>query len=110
MIRTMHVIVMLLSATLLFAADARFDDPKQQARYDALINELRCLVCQNQTIADSNADLALDLKLVWLTLVAIVNRPAALAGVAAMLERLDADPQLRRVALRREPLVPAPLP
>lgn len=62
MIRTMLVIAALLSATLLFAADARFDDPKQQARYDALINELRCLVCQNQTIADSNADLALDLR------------------------------------------------
>lgn len=36
--------------------------PEQDARYRALIHELRCLVCQNQTIADSNADLAADLR------------------------------------------------
>lgn len=35
---------------------------EQQARYRTLIHELRCLVCQNQTIADSNADLARDLR------------------------------------------------
>ncbi|HEX7029159.1 MAG TPA: cytochrome c-type biogenesis protein [Gammaproteobacteria bacterium] len=54
-------LVVLFSA-MSFAADVRFDDPRQQARYENLINELRCLVCQNQTIADSNADLALDLR------------------------------------------------
>jgi len=37
-------------------------DPEQEARYRTLIHELRCLVCQNQTIADSNADLAADLR------------------------------------------------
>jgi cytochrome c-type biogenesis protein CcmH len=31
-------------------------------RYHTLVTELRCLVCQNQTIADSNADLAKDLR------------------------------------------------
>ncbi|MGQ0620825.1 MAG: cytochrome c-type biogenesis protein [Panacagrimonas sp.] len=36
--------------------------PEQEARYRTLIHELRCLVCQNQTIADSNADLANDLR------------------------------------------------
>ena len=36
--------------------------PEQDARYRTLIHELRCLVCQNQTIADSNADLAADLR------------------------------------------------
>lgn len=35
---------------------------EQEARYRSLIHELRCLVCQNQTIADSNADLASDLR------------------------------------------------
>ncbi|MBW3567684.1 MAG: cytochrome c-type biogenesis protein CcmH [Proteobacteria bacterium] len=49
-------------ATPLHAADLRFDDPRKQERYETLINELRCLVCQNQTIADSNAELALDLR------------------------------------------------
>jgi cytochrome c-type biogenesis protein CcmH len=33
-----------------------------QSRYEHLTNELRCLVCQNQTIADSNASLAGDLR------------------------------------------------
>lgn len=35
---------------------------EQEARYRTFIHELRCLVCQNQTIADSNADLAADLR------------------------------------------------
>jgi len=43
-------------------SDITFDSPEQEERYDRLINELRCLVCQNQTIADSNADLAKDLR------------------------------------------------
>ncbi len=34
----------------------------QEARYRSLIHEFRCLVCQNQTIADSNAELATDLR------------------------------------------------
>ena len=33
-----------------------------QERFQSLTNELRCMVCQNQTIAESNADLAVDLK------------------------------------------------
>ena len=39
-----------------------FEDPEQQARYELLIKDLRCLVCQNQSIADSNATLASDLR------------------------------------------------
>ncbi len=34
----------------------------QEVRYNHLLGELRCLVCQNQSLADSNAPLALDLK------------------------------------------------
>jgi cytochrome c-type biogenesis protein CcmH len=37
-------------------------DPVLEARMQAIAIELRCLVCQNQTIADSNADLAVDLR------------------------------------------------
>jgi cytochrome c-type biogenesis protein CcmH len=40
----------------------QFDDPAKEARYKALIKELRCLVCQNQNLADSNAELAQDLR------------------------------------------------
>lgn len=36
--------------------------PQYQERYNFLLNELRCLVCQNQTIAESDADLAKDLR------------------------------------------------
>lgn len=38
------------------------DDPVLEARMLAVAAELRCLVCQNQTIADSTAALAVDLK------------------------------------------------
>jgi len=37
-------------------------DPATESRLKQLSLELRCLVCQNQTIADSNADLAVDLR------------------------------------------------
>jgi len=39
-----------------------FANPEQQQAYENLTSELRCLVCQNQTIADSNAELAADLR------------------------------------------------
>ena len=39
-----------------------FDDPVLEEQYQAIIREVRCLVCQNQTIADSNASLAADLR------------------------------------------------
>lgn len=39
-----------------------FKTPEQEARYKKLINEIRCTVCQNQNIADSNAELAQDFK------------------------------------------------
>ena len=38
------------------------DDPAIEARMLQLTSEMRCLVCQNQTIADSHADLAEDLR------------------------------------------------
>ena len=37
-------------------------DPAQESRARALFKDLRCLVCQNQSIDDSNADLARDLR------------------------------------------------
>ena len=39
-----------------------FDSPEQQARFNSLTEELRCLVCQNQNLADSDAPLAHDLR------------------------------------------------
>lgn len=43
-------------------SERAFDDPVLQQRYEDINRELRCLVCQNQTIADSNATLAADLR------------------------------------------------
>ena len=40
----------------------KFDDLQKEHLYKRLISELRCLVCQNQTIGGSNADLAKDLR------------------------------------------------
>jgi len=41
---------------------AAFEDPELQARYEKIISEVRCLKCQNQTIRDSSAFLAGDLR------------------------------------------------
>jgi cytochrome c-type biogenesis protein CcmH len=43
--------------------DEVLDDPALEARARALSAELRCMVCQNQSIDDSNAELARDLRL-----------------------------------------------
>ena len=51
------------SLPLLAAIDAyQFDDPEKEALYKKLVKELRCTVCQNQDIGDSNAGLAQDLR------------------------------------------------
>jgi cytochrome c-type biogenesis protein CcmH len=57
-------LVLLVPAHGAFAIDTEraFDDPALQARYENLTHQLRCLVCQNETIADSNATLAGDLR------------------------------------------------
>lgn len=39
-----------------------FPDPELQSRYETLTHELRCLVCQDETVADSNAELAADFR------------------------------------------------
>ena len=43
-------------------ADVKLTDPAQVKLYEQLVDEVRCLVCQNQTIGDSNAPLAADLR------------------------------------------------
>ncbi len=52
------------AATPLLAQEARpvAEDPALEKKVITLSNELRCLVCQNQAIADSNAELAVDLR------------------------------------------------
>lgn len=56
------VLMLVTSAVGAVASQEGTLPPEQEARYRTLIHELRCLVCQNQTIADSDADLAADLR------------------------------------------------
>lgn len=61
--KTLIAVFLLLLSTSSYAVDAyQFSNPQQQADYQSLVSELRCLVCQNQTIGDSNAELAADLR------------------------------------------------
>ena len=58
------LLVLLAPARLVLAVDVPFEFANQvdKDRYTKLTEELRCLVCQNQTLADSSADLAQDLR------------------------------------------------
>lgn len=58
------LIALLLLVNTVFAGDAKplVDDPVIEARLKAMSSELRCLVCQNTTLADSTAPLAEDLR------------------------------------------------
>lgn len=54
--------ILLPSTGNAIGAGENLDDPALQIRYEKLIAEVRCLKCQNQTIKDSNAFLAGDLR------------------------------------------------
>lgn len=54
--------LLLAAQALAIDTGGAFEDPAEQERYERLIRDLRCLVCQNQSIADSNATLASDLR------------------------------------------------
>ena len=64
MIRAVFVFMTFVFSIASFAIDTgvAFDDPELQARYEKIISEVRCLKCQNQTVKDSNALLAEDLR------------------------------------------------
>jgi cytochrome c-type biogenesis protein CcmH len=59
------VLIVVIAAPLVHAVEPseRLSDPALEARARGLSKELRCLVCQNQSIDESNADLAHDLRL-----------------------------------------------
>ncbi len=62
--KTVVICVLFALLSPAFAADTpvEFDNPAKRERYETLLEELRCLVCQNQSLADSHADLAQDLR------------------------------------------------
>ena len=51
-----------LSFLLLAFAETPLPDPRAEAEAQLLMRELRCLVCQGQSIADSDADMAADMR------------------------------------------------
>lgn len=57
-------LALLVISPLSFSSEAApaADDPALEQRMSDIASELRCLVCQNQTIVDSNAPLAVDLR------------------------------------------------
>jgi cytochrome c-type biogenesis protein CcmH len=66
MVQRSLLFVLLFSLAAPLQADdmpLEFADADLQQRYNDLIEEVRCLVCQNQSLADSTADLAQDLRL-----------------------------------------------
>jgi cytochrome c-type biogenesis protein CcmH len=57
-------LIILLLTSLSFANSIYpLDSAKKEAQFNHLLKDLRCLVCQNQDLADSNAELAKDLRL-----------------------------------------------
>ena len=61
--RASILILVLISLAPALAKEAKpVEDPQIEQRMQALTQQLRCLVCQNETLADSHADLAEDLR------------------------------------------------
>lgn len=61
--KTIYILVMLFSTSIYAGVEVQsFDNQQEQQLYKKLVDELRCLVCQNQNLADSNAELAQDLR------------------------------------------------
>ena len=61
-------------------SDRQLPNHEQEAQAQALMNELRCLVCQGQSIADSNAELAADMRDLVRRRIAAGEKPAAIRG------------------------------
>ena len=59
-------------------ADTQLADPKQEAEAKALMEKIRCLVCQGQSIADSNAELAGDMRALVRERIAAGEKPDAI--------------------------------
>jgi cytochrome c-type biogenesis protein CcmH len=59
-------------------SDRQLPDPKQEAQAQALMAELRCLVCQGQSIADSDAELAGDMRDLVRRRIAAGEKPSAI--------------------------------
>ena len=61
-------------------ANRQLPNPKQEEQAQALMAELRCLVCQGQSIADSDAELAGDMRDLVRRRIAVGEKPSAIRG------------------------------
>jgi cytochrome c-type biogenesis protein CcmH len=61
-------------------SNRQLPDPKQEAQAQTLMAELRCLVCQGQSIADSDAELAGDMRDLVRRRIAAGEKPSAIRG------------------------------
>jgi cytochrome c-type biogenesis protein CcmH len=84
--KRLALLLILLGAHPLFAdsnlppaywANRQLPDARQEAKAEALMEELRCLVCQGQSIADSDAELAGDMRDLVRRRIAAGERPDA---------------------------------
>jgi cytochrome c-type biogenesis protein CcmH len=61
-------------------ANRQLPDSRQEAKAEALMAEVRCLVCQGQSIADSDAELAGDMRDLIRRRIAAGEKPSAIRG------------------------------
>ena len=66
--RLLCVLLLLASAAVAALEPIQFTDEAEETRFRELSAELRCVMCQNQSLADSNAQIAHDLRMQVLTL------------------------------------------
>ncbi len=83
------------------------DQPDPDIAYNQLIRPGKSLL---GLIYIENRSILIDIKLCYLTAVAIVSRERALAGVQGLLKEIGAPHELLRIANRAEPLTPMPPP
>lgn len=84
--RTLAVALLLMASPVLgdsnlppaYWANRQLPNPQQEAKAEALMEELRCLVCQGQSIADSDAELAGDMRDMVRRRIAAGEKPSAI--------------------------------
>jgi lipopolysaccharide/colanic/teichoic acid biosynthesis glycosyltransferase len=94
-------------ASIVFSdeGDILKSEPDPDAAYDRLIRPWKSRL---GLVYVENAGVLLDLRLIWLTLVAIADKRWALRGVVRQLEKLGADADVIDVSRREAPLTPPP--
>ncbi len=96
-------------ASIVFADEAKILEGKQDP--DIAYNQLiRPWKSRLGILGIRHSSLGFDLRMIWLTALAIVSRERALESIVAMLKDMNADPELIAVAARKNALVPTPPP